>query len=106
MRPILILAPYILIPLIAAILYRRSVFLWKGWTYIGTAVIIFLYPFVFIQIDNYFNPPSFPECNTGQSFFLIGSIFIFLPATLLLQAIFNEAVLKNKDKTIQKIETE
>jgi hypothetical protein len=94
MRAILILTPYILIPLIITLLFNRFNHSDKSQTYRLTALIIFFYPFVFFWIDNYLNPPpSGSRCGNSQFVFFLFNLIILLPITLWIQYIFNTMLL-------------
>ena len=102
MRAILVFTPYILVPLIVTLLFRRFRFSWKGLTYLITASIIFFFPFGLFWLDDYLNPsPAEPRCGNPQMGFVFGNIFILLPIALLLQFLFNKALLTGKSKTVE-----
>lgn len=96
MRAIFIFTPYILIPFIVALLFRRFNHLSKSLTYVLTAFIIFFYPFGFFWVDDYFNPPSGFRCGNPRFFFFLANTIIHLPITLLIQYIFNRILLTKK----------
>jgi hypothetical protein len=90
MRIIVTFAPYILIPLILAFLFKRT----KGGivylTYIITAVLLFFYPVAYFMLDDYFNPPPpGPRCGNPQMGFFFANIIFFIPITLGVQLLFN-----------------
>ncbi len=99
MRAILILTPYILVPLIITLFFRRFNHSGKNLTYALTGIIIFFYPFGLFWFDDYLNPvPPGPRCGNPQTFFFFGSLIIFLPITLFIQYIFNEILMTNNTK--------
>ncbi len=100
MRAILIFTPYILIPLIVTLLFRRFTHSSKSLTYTLTGLIIFFYPFGLFWIENYLNPPSGPRCGNPQFFFFVGHLIILLPISLLIQYIFNVMLLTNKSNPL------
>lgn len=102
MRAILVFTPYILVPLLMTLLFRRFSPSWKGLTYLITAIIIFSYPFGLFWLDDYLNPPPpGPRCGNPQMSFLFGNIIILLPIALLLQFVFNKILLTKKNKTVE-----
>jgi hypothetical protein len=96
MRIILEFTPYIIVPLLITLLFKRYSLSWKWLTYLITAAIIFFYPFGLFWLDDYMNPPP-PglRCGTPQVGFLLGNIIIFLPITLILQFVFNKRLFNN-----------
>ena len=102
MRAILVFTPYILVPLLWTLFFRRFRLSSKGLTYLITASIIFFYPFGLFWLDDYLNPPPAGlRCGNPQMDFLIGNLIILLPISLLLQLIFNKMLLTSKNKTIE-----
>lgn len=89
MRSLLILGPYLLIPLLSALLIKK-VDQSKGATYLITVLLLLLLPYLVVQMDNYNYPPApGPRCDTGQQFFLIVGYLIMLPLGMLIQFVIN-----------------
>jgi hypothetical protein len=98
MRAILILTPYILIPLIITLLFKRFNHLEKSQTYKLTSLIIFFYPFLFFWIDEYLNPPPLGLRSGNRQFvFFLFNLIILLPITLYIQYIFNTMLLTEEN---------
>jgi hypothetical protein len=98
MRPILVFAPYIFVPLFIAILFQKLKLSKKGLTFLLTFLLIFIYPYLLFWIDSFVNPPINPKCATPQTAFLIGNTFVFLPISLIIQFVLNKAILKIEKK--------
>lgn len=97
MLAILILVPYILVPLLVTHLSKRFQLSEIGFTYVMTGLIIFCYPFVFLWINDYLNPPPpGSRCGIFQVSLFVGNIFYMLPVTLLVQFVVNKVLLNNK----------
>jgi cellulose synthase/poly-beta-1,6-N-acetylglucosamine synthase-like glycosyltransferase len=105
MRAILILTPYILIPLIITLFFKRFNYSDKSLIYILTGSIIFLYPFAFFWVEDYLNPPSGFRCGNPRFAFLVVNLIILLPITLLIQYIFNTMMLTNESETEENIDS-
>jgi hypothetical protein len=101
MRAILVLTPYILVPLLMTLFFKWFRFSWKSLTYLITAIIILNFPFWLFWLDNYLNPPS-PglTCGNPQMIFVFANIIIFLPIVFLLQFVFNKTLLNIKNKNV------
>jgi|GEM_PF-1175783 len=95
MRPFLILAPYILIPLVLTLILKKFKIFHKNWNYLITGVLVILYPMFLFWLDNLINPPPGPRCGTPQLAFFVGSLIYCLPTSLILQFIFNRIFLRN-----------
>ena len=99
MRPFLIFAPYVLIPLMLTLIWKRLNFKRTDWTYPFTVLLIFFYPYVVFRIDDLINPPlPGPRCLMPEMGFFIRNLFILLPVSLALQFVFNKIFLTNKNK--------
>lgn len=100
MRPFLLFAPYVLIPLILTLIWKRLNFKRTDWIYTFIVLLIFFYPIVVFWIDDLINPPPpGPRCGMPEMGFFIGSLIILLPISLILQFVFNKIFLTNKNKT-------
>ena len=68
-----------------------------------TAFIISLYPFILIEIDEYYNPPDLEggRCGIFQAGLLMVNFLIFLPFSIALQLFFNYLFLYKKKKPAQ-----
>jgi hypothetical protein len=96
-KPLLILSPYILVPLLMSLVFKWAGIPWKGLTYLFTAILIFYYPTLLFQIDNYLNPPQpGPRCLLPETAFYMGNLFLFLPVSLGIQLFFNVKILNRK----------
>ena len=94
MRPFLLFAPYVLIPLILTLVWKWLNFKRTDWIYPFTVLIIFFYPFFVFWIDDLINPPHpEPRCGNPQIGFFFGSMIILLPISLILQFVFNKIFL-------------
>jgi len=89
MRSLLILCPYLLIPLFTA-LFIRQFNKPKGITYLITIFLLLLFPYLVVQKDNFNYPPApGPRHDTGQQFFLIAGYLVMLPLGVLIQFVMN-----------------
>jgi len=89
---LLIFAPYILVPWLTAFAFKKLKISTKHtWlTYIITLLLIFAYPFIFMKIDTYLNPPPPRYVDYGMvyvAFFFMNLILMIVSA--LLQMFFN-----------------
>ena len=99
MRPFLIFIPYILIPFILTLIFKKTESKKIGWSYVVTGLLIVLYPFVIFWIDDLLNPPvDIPRCGNPQMGFLFGSLVVLFPISMILQLIFNKIFLNTKIK--------
>lgn len=90
MRPILIFSPYIIVPLLVSLVFKKA----NGWivylTFALTGVLMFLYPFLCFMVDDYLNPPPpGPRCGNPEMGFFIGNIILLIPISLGFQGLFN-----------------
>ncbi len=100
MRPFLLFAPYVLIPLMLTLIWKWLKIKRTNWIYPFTVLLIFFYPFVVFWIDNLINPPPpGPRCGMPVMGFFIGSLIILLPVSLILQFVFNKIILTSKNKS-------
>ncbi len=100
MRYILFLAPYIIIPFLVALSFRRHSPVWKNQTFVVTALLIFIYPLERFWVEDFiYPPPPGPRCGTLQMSFVFGNLFFFLPLTLLIQWGFN-TMLMTKERAV------
>jgi hypothetical protein len=85
----IIFLPYLLVPLILSLLFLK-VSTRLFFTYIISLLIFIVYPYFIVGINNYFSPPQEEaQCGMPQAALIFGSYFLFLPASLILQLIFN-----------------
>ena len=90
MSGLLIFTPYICIPLLMSLIFRKLKITPKALTYVLTGLIIFFYPFVLLRLDEYFNPPPpGPRCGLPEAALLFCNTLFLLPITLFLQFMFN-----------------
>jgi len=95
MRSLIIFTPYVLVPLILALIWRRFNFKDRWLTYLITEILIFFYPFFLFWIDDLINPPlPGPGCGTIQGGYLIGNTIFMVPLSLGIQFVFNYLILK------------
>jgi hypothetical protein len=95
MRAILILLPYLLIPLFAHYLLRKGILRTYSSTYYVSIVLVFFYPFLFFWVDNQITPPVGPRCGMPEVGFFFGNLFFMLPITLGIQGIINNYLHKS-----------
>jgi hypothetical protein len=97
----LFLAPYILVPLVFALIWKYLKIPTKHtWiTYLLTTTVIIFYPYIWFQIDIYLHPPDPNQVHCGNPFLgvIFANYFIFLPISIGLQMLFNQ-LLKIKYK--------
>jgi len=97
MFAIFIFLPYVIIPLLVALLFKRYKFPWIEQTYVLTALIIFFYPLGVFWIEDYLNPPPpDPRCLNPQMGFVMGNLFLLLPISIWIQSYFNLLFLEKK----------
>ena len=90
---LLIFLPYILVPLLIALLFKllkvSTTFTWL--TFLLTVIIIFFYPNILFRIDNYLHPQikDTPKCLMPELGLVVGNLFILLPLSIGLQTLFN-----------------
>jgi len=97
MIAIIILLPYAVVPLLVSLLFAKMK--WKdiGLIYYLTGLIIFIYPFIVFYIDDLLHTPEpGARCLLPQTSFGLGSIFIFLLFTLVIQNFINYWILKTR----------
>ena len=100
MRSFLIFVPYILVPLILVLIFKKFKLKNREWTYIISGIIILIYPFVLFWFDDLLNPPhQGPRCGNPQMGFLLSNLVLFFPISLLLQLIFNKLFLNAKNNS-------
>jgi len=97
MRPFLLFAPYVLIPLILTLIWKKLNFKITDWIYLFTFILVFFYPFFVFWTDDLINPPPpGPRSGTPEIAFFLGSLIILMPASLILQFVFNKILLANE----------
>jgi len=100
MRTLLIFAPYLLVPFILTLIFKKYKIKSTEWTYILTGLLILIYPFVTFWFDGLLNPPIHgPKCGNSQIGFLLANILLFLPISFIIQLVFNKIFLKKKIKS-------
>lgn len=105
MELLLIFLPYFLVPFGIAMLFKRYNAFNSRNTFIISASVLALYPFCLIAILNNLSPPS-PNnyCGTGDAVLVLANLFFCLPASILMQFIFNYLLL-NKKSQIQNLKS-
>lgn len=95
MTAIFILLPYAVVPLLVSLLFAKMKIKNVGLSYFLTGVLIFIYPFIIFYIDDLLHPPK-PggRCLLPQTSFGLGSMFVFLPFSLVIQNFTNHWILK------------
>ena len=101
LRIVLLLLPYILIPLLLAYAYKRGQLI-AGWiTFMLTALLILLYPLLLFWIDHTINNRPV-KCMNPEFVVFAGNLIVMVPFCLLLQFLFNKIIkTKNKDSAKQ-----
>jgi glycopeptide antibiotics resistance protein len=98
LRIMLLISPYILIPLLLAYYSKRWKVMARWTTYLLTAFLIFLYPLLLFWIDRTrSNRPV--KCLNPEFAVFAGNLIIMVPVGLLLQFLFNR-VIKTDRKNI------
>lgn len=99
MNAFLIGLPYVLVPFVMTAICRRENFLFREYSYLGTGILIFLYPLLLMLVNNVQSPliPG-PLIVQHQFVYFLANTLFFLPLTLLLQLIFNEILLKQEEE--------
>ena len=89
----LYLSPYLLIPLLLAVSFKLLKISTKHtwFAYVITTIILFFYPIVYFQIDDYFHPPDHHcvDCGMVNISLIIVGLVVFLPIAIGLQWLFN-----------------
>lgn len=97
MRPIVIYAPYLLVPLMLTLLFRKKKIDQTSWTYPITALLLFFYP---AAITTLFEPGYTPRLGfiteNLEVAYIVFSSLILLPASMILQLAFNRIFLIGK----------
>lgn len=88
-RGILILSPYILIPLFLAYSYKKWNIKDRLSTYFLTAILIFFYPLFIFWINRSIDDTSV-KCLNPEFAAFFGNLIIMVPACLIIQFIFNK----------------
>src|SRR5699024_1990305 len=87
---VFVYAVYILIPLGVTLSFKRFKNIHKGWTYAVTGILIFFYPYLVFAIERLLlTPAGHHGFGEGDSFFMMGHFFLFLPLSLGFQGLFN-----------------
>ncbi|MCF6132471.1 hypothetical protein [Flavobacterium wongokense] len=96
---ILILFPYIAVPLLLAYSYKRWNLVGQWLTYLITAFLIFLYPLLLFWIDRTIHTRPV-KCLNPEFAVFAGNLIIMVPVCLLLQFIFNKIIKPENRNTI------
>ena len=89
----MVLSPYILVPLFVALFLRKFRNIKKGWSYLITSILILCYVF---YVSGIYSPsPDDHPRPAMQSVVFYGGIFLLL-ISLILQFIFNKIFIKKK----------
>jgi len=95
MGTLLAFSGYLLIPILIAFLFRSFKIKRVYLTYIICAGIIYFYPQTISALYQWVGPHKISpakesfRCGTGAALMLLMNIFVLIPATLLVQALFN-----------------
>jgi hypothetical protein len=88
---IIIFFPYLLLPLLLAVLYKKKNLI-KNWaTYIITGISIALYPLVLLWIDSIGKVKN-PRCLLPEFSLVVGNLILMVPICLIIQFIFNRVI--------------
>lgn len=95
MRILVMLGGYIIVPLAVALFFRLLKVQWVFISYFITAIVIYFYPYFQFEMEYYLATPQEAfdmqsrRCGTGQSMMWLANLVCFLPATLMIQLLFN-----------------
>lgn len=96
MKVILLFAPYFLVPLIVALLFKWCKFSLQGLSYLLTLILVIPFSLGLSWIENYLNPPQAAlKCDNDNSELIL---ILFLPIALMLQYIFNRVFCKARNQ--------
>ena len=91
MRAPLLFIPYLGIPLLVSLIFKKKDFSMKKMTYVFTGLIVFIYPFIVLKLDEYLSPPPpEPRCGLPEAAVVFCSTLFLLPISLILQHVFNK----------------
>ena len=102
---LLLLLPYILVPLILVIIFKNAKIQWKLFSYFLDLVIIFLYPFFLFWLDDLGNENiENVKCILPEYSVILFNSAIMIPITLIILRVFYSIFSRNKAiKTKSKI---
>jgi hypothetical protein len=95
MRVLVLFGGYLLIPFLVALFFRLLKIKWVFISYLITSLLIYFFIDFQLEMLYYFAPPAEtmpPQrqvCGTGAYMMWVGSLVCFLPATLMIQLLFN-----------------
>lgn len=93
--------PYLLVPLLITLGFKKYMPSFEVLTLLVTGVFIFFYPFIYIRIRDYIDPPQEgPRCGNMEGVFVLVNLFFYLPITLAYQMVLNYFIFKKKKKDI------
>ncbi|WP_345164384.1 hypothetical protein [Nibribacter koreensis] len=86
---ILVFAPYVLVPFLMTAFYVKGFLQDKAFIWVVPSVLLLCYPFIVVSLKSQMqSQPYGYRCGMLEFAFIIGSLFVFLPVAIILQAIF------------------
>lgn len=96
---LLILLPYLLVPILAAFFCKRRKLIPAWLSYVLTAILITLYPFLLFWIDQLLSQREV-KCLNPEFAVLMWNLVFMVPTSLVLQFIFNNVLSTGKQNPL------